>query len=55
MNRKQRDAQLIKLVKNSYKSLRVVGRGTIMIDPREVVESPEFKAARELARKIVKP
>ena len=39
--------------RNAYKTLRVVGRGTIKIDPREVAASEEFKQARKLAREIV--
>lgn len=48
------DKKLRDLVNNSYKSVRVVGRGTVVIDPREVVQTPEFKAAREQAAAIVR-
>ena len=48
-----RRQELIELVNNSSKSLRVVGRGTVRIDPREVAESPEFQRARRLAAEIV--
>ena len=41
----QRDLELKALVDNSYRSVRVVGRGTIKIDPQEVRRSPEFQAA----------
>jgi len=36
-----------------YKSLRVVGRGTVLLDPKEVLDSAEFKEARQLAKAIV--
>ena len=41
------------LVKNSYKSLRVVGRGTVCIDPKEVVKTKEFIAAKQRAAEII--
>lgn len=49
----EEDKKLRSLVDNSYKSVRVVGRGTIRIDPKEVSDSKEFKDAREEAKKIV--
>lgn len=51
----ERDKELKKMVENSYKSVRVVGRGTVKIDPSEVRESDEFKKALKQAKKIVKP
>ena len=51
--RSDRDQKLKDLVANSYDSVRVVGRGTIRIDPREVSGSKEFSRAREQARAIV--
>ena len=50
-DRRKRVAAMIS--RNAYKTLRVVGRGTIKIDPREVAASEEFKQARKLAREIV--
>lgn len=41
------DRDLKYLVENSYQSLRVVGRGTIKIDPSEVNRTEEIKRARE--------
>lgn len=41
------------LVENSYSSVKVVGRGTINIDPSEVTKTPEFRAARAKAKAIV--
>lgn len=47
------DKKLKRLVENSYDSIRVVGRGTIKIEPQEVRSSAEFKKAREDAKAIV--
>lgn len=47
------DERLKELVSKSYRSVRVVGRGTIRIDPKEVGQSEEFKRARQQARAIV--
>lgn len=49
----ERDNKLKELVSRSYASVRIVGRGTVNIDPQEVRRSDEFKKARELARSIV--
>lgn len=48
------DIKLRELVNKSYKSVRVVGRGTVMIDPAEVAATPEFKQARKQAGEIVR-
>lgn len=48
-----RDREIAQLVKNSYKSVRVVGRGTIKIDAKEVRDSPEFQLALQRAQAIV--
>ena len=50
----ERDKTLKRLVDNSYSSTRVVGRGTVKIDPNEVRGTPSFKQARDKARIIVK-
>jgi hypothetical protein len=47
------DERLKELVNKSYKSVKVVGRGTIRIDPKEVRETEEFKKARKQAKAIV--
>lgn len=49
----EQDKKLKELVDNSYDSVRVVGRGTVKIDPKEVRQSKEFQRAREQAREIV--
>lgn len=41
------------LVKNSYNSLRIVGRGTVLIDPKEVAKTKEFIAAKQRAAEII--
>jgi hypothetical protein len=48
------DERLKELVNKSYSSVRVVGRGTIKIDPKEVRQSCEFKKAQQQAKEIVK-
>ena len=49
----ERDREIMQLVKGSYKSVHVVGRGTIKIDHQEVLETPEFQHALKLAKEIV--
>lgn len=43
--RSREDEELMQLVNNSWRTLRVVGRGTLTVDPKEVYNSPEFKNA----------
>ena len=47
------DEKLKELIANTYSSVRIVGRGTVKIDPEEVSKSEEFRRAREQAREIV--
>lgn len=47
------DKRLRELVQGSYKKVKVVGRGTIRIDPKEVSSSKEFKNAQDKARNLV--
>lgn len=47
------DHKLRELISQTYESARVVGRGTVKIDPQEVSQSEAFKKAREQARAIV--
>lgn len=49
----EEDKKLRQLVENTYSSVRVVGRGTVKIDPTEVRKTPEFKRARTAAKSIV--
>ena len=53
MGSSPKDQQLKRLVQSTYQSVRVVGRGTIRIDPREVRQSPEFQKALAQAKTIV--
>jgi len=48
-----RDQKLRELVARSYVSVRVVGRGTVKIDPQEVRQSQEFRKAQQQAKAIV--
>jgi len=50
----EEDKKLKRLVENSYASVRVVGRGTVKIDPKEVRTTQEFKQARKDAKAIVR-
>lgn len=50
----ERDERMKTLVSGSYDSVKVVGRGTVQIDPKEVRTSAEFRQARGKARAIVK-
>lgn len=43
--RSKEDEEITQLVNNSWRTLRVVGRGTLRVDPEEVRNSPEFKDA----------
>lgn len=42
-----------RLVGDSYNSVKVIGRGTINIDPNEVTGTQEFREARAKAKAIV--
>ncbi|MCC5611628.1 hypothetical protein LC612_34075 [Nostoc sp. CHAB 5834] len=50
----ERDKTLKRLIDKSYPSTRVVGRGTVKIDPKEVRGTSSFKEARDKASIIVK-
>lgn len=51
--RKRRE-KVTSMIRNSaYKTLRVVGRGTVRIDPWEVAQTEKFQHAKKLAREIV--
>lgn len=47
------DEKIQELVVNSYKNVRVVGRGTVKIDASEVLNSRQFKEACKDARRLV--
>ncbi|WP_202758256.1 hypothetical protein [Delftia acidovorans] len=48
------DKLIRELVKNGYKTAHLVGRGTVKIDPEEIVKSSEFQTACANAKLIVK-
>lgn len=52
LSEKQQDIK--NLVEKSYKTVRVVGRGTVKIDESEVVKSKGFREAREKAELLFK-
>lgn len=52
-NQTEQDRQIIKELNNSYSSLRVVGRGTMMVDPSEVSDNIASNGFYEKARRIV--
>lgn len=54
MLKNKEDMELINLIKNSYNTLRVVGRGTIIIDPTEVSNTKEFKEALTKASELIR-
>ncbi len=39
--------------KSGFKTMRVVGRGTLTVDPQEITNSAEFKRYAEKARLLV--
>lgn len=49
----EQDKKMIALVNQSYSSTRVVGRGTVKIDPSEVSQCEHVKRARLYAKEIV--
>ncbi|MEQ1602514.1 MAG: hypothetical protein HOP04_08050 [Methylophilaceae bacterium] len=44
----------INSIKKSYPSLKVVGRGTVMINPRDITESNNFKEDLKRAKILVR-
>lgn len=49
----EQDKKMIALVNKGYSSTRVVGRGTVKIDPSEVNQCEHVKQARRYAKTIV--
>ena len=52
--RSKEDEELMQLVNNSWRTLRVVGRGTLTVDPEEILNSPEYKDALRRLEPLVK-
>lgn len=47
------DKKMMCLIKRSYKSTRIIGRGTLVISPSEVANSESFKQLRKRAKILV--
>ena len=47
------EEEMVRKLKNTYSSLKVVGRGTITVSADEVINNPEFKELYIRASKIV--
>lgn len=52
-NSEGREKGLRQIISESYDSARVIGRGTVKIDPSEVRRTAEFRKARIAAKAIV--
>lgn len=52
-NKDEYEQDLVNLVNNTYKSTRVVGRGTVRTDPNEVSSTESFQEAKKKAKQIV--
>jgi hypothetical protein len=50
---KQEEIKMLDAIRNGPKSMRVVGRGTVVVDPEEIANSPSFKRDLERARLLV--
>ncbi|WP_130413123.1 hypothetical protein [Fluviicoccus keumensis] len=48
------ERKVMETVKKSYSSLRVVGRGTVVINPADVIKDDNFKVYYKKAAEIVK-
>lgn len=48
------EIELMNALKDSYKSLRVVGRGTIKVDEEEIKEDKIFQEFYQKAEELVK-
>lgn len=47
------EEEMVKKLRNTYTSLKVVGRGTVTVSADEVINNPEFKDLYERASNIV--
>jgi hypothetical protein len=50
----KRKVAAIKKIREKYPSMKVVGRGTVILSPNEVTSSPNFKANVARAEKLAK-
>lgn len=49
----ENEIEMVNKIRNSYKSIEVVGRGTVRIDPAEVRRDPVFIENAQKARSLV--
>jgi len=54
INESEKDKKLKTLIKNTYKSVRVVGLSTIRIDASEIANDTQFKADKKRFKSLVK-
>lgn len=47
------DKAFIEALKSRGDAVRVVGRGTVVADPNEIIQSDEYKALAKVASKVV--
>lgn len=50
---KREDERILENIRNAPKSMRVVGRGLVVVDPKEIVESEQYQAAVKRAAELV--
>ena len=44
---------MLAMIHNRPKSMRVVGRGTVVVDPKEICNSPQFRADLVRSRQLI--
>lgn len=50
----EEDESILKAIRDSHESLKVVGRGTVVISPKHVANTDTFKIDLERAKKLVR-
>ena len=50
---KRDTARMLAMIHNRPKSMRVVGRGTVVVDPKEICNSPQFRADLVRSRQLI--
>lgn len=50
---KRDDERIVEMIRNGPKSMRVVGRGTVVVDPKEICNSPQFRADLVRSRQLI--
>ena len=51
---KRKDERILQAIRNGPKSMRVVGRGAVVVDPEEIVDSPQFQRDLKRATELVR-